>query len=286
MPTFTKSNPAAEEQRPVPHLFSHSLRALVRRASQGRLVYYSRLTPYNRIFREGVPILTYHKLERPPQGVRRKDLYVRPCLFKKQMEELWKEGFCTTHLRAQKNFAQPKNNRLVITFDDGSRTVFQHAMVPLWKLGFTAIQYLVTEHIGGRNEWDTLLGEVEDPLMDESQVRTWLSAGHKIGAHTLTHPHLTYLDRRQAREEIASSKKKLEDMFGVAVQHFCYPYGSWKVWVRDLVEEAGYKTAVTTDPGICHTNAIDPFILPRISVRQPPMNLRGLLDRLLSFLFL
>jgi len=246
-------------------------------------VYYSRLAPYNRIFREGMPILTYHKLGMPPQGVCRKDLYVQLPLFKRQMGELWKNGFCTTQLQGRENFIQPNNNRLIITFDDGSRTVFQHAMVPLRKLGFTAIQYLVAEHIGGRNEWDTSLGEVEDPLMDESQIRTWLSAGHEIGAHTLTHPHLTHLNRQQAREEITSSKKKLEDMFGIAVQHFCYPYGSWKEWVRDLVEEAGYKTAVTTSPGVC-TDVTDPFILPRISARQPPRNIRGLLDRLFLYL--
>ncbi|ALJ56568.1 Polysaccharide deacetylase [Candidatus Xiphinematobacter sp. Idaho Grape] len=250
---------------------------------QGRLVYYSRLATYNRIFQEGVPILTYHKLGTPPQGVRKKDLYVQLNLFRRQVEELWKEGFHTTQLQGHKDFTQPNNRRLVIAFDDGSRTVFQHAMVPLQKLGFTAIQYLVAGHIGGRNEWDTLLGEAEDPLMDESQVRTWLSAGHEIGAHTLTHPHLTHLGRRRAREEITSSKKKLEDMFGIAVQHFCYPYGSWKVWVRDLVEEAGYKTGVTTNPGIC-TNIMDPFTLPRIGVRQPPRNIRGLLDRLFLYL--
>lgn len=250
------------------------------RVFQRKLVYYARLAPYSYIFQEGVPILGYHKLGMPPRGVYRKSLYVQLHLFKQQMRELWKKGFSTTQLQAWASFTRPNDHQLVITFDDGSRTVFQYATELLRQLGFIAIQYLVTDYIGGKNVWDTFHGEVEDRLMDKNQVRIWLSAGHEIGAHTLTHPCLTHLSRQQAKEEISSSKKKLEDMFGVSVQHFCYPYGSWETWVRDLVEESGFRTAVTTDPGVC-TDITDPFILPRINVRSPPRNIQGWLDRIL-----
>ncbi len=47
--------------------------------------------------------------------------------------------------------------------------------------------------------------------------------GHQIGAHTRTHPVLTEIPAARAREEIAASKKALEDRFGFAVKHFCYP---------------------------------------------------------------
>jgi len=106
-------------------------------------------------------------------------------------------------------------------------------------------------------------------------VREWISAGHEIGSHSLTHPFLTRLTVEKAREEISASKKKLEDLFGKPIEHFCYPYGDWNETVRDLAQEAGYKTACTTDTGI--NGAEDsPFTLKRFTARYPSRNLKAL----------
>jgi len=75
--------------------------------------------------------------------------------------------------------------------------------------------------------------------------------------------------------EISASKKKLEDLFGVAIRHFCYPHGKWSPRVRDLVEEAGYETAVTLEFGI-NAEGRDPFTLRRIGVKHPSVSLRNL----------
>jgi len=115
--------------------------------------------------------------------------------------------------------------------------------------------------------------------MDDAQVLNWLAAGHQIGSHTRTHPWLTRLPRAAAREEIASSKKALEDRFSVAVEHFCYPYGDWNESVRDLVVAAGYKTACTTEPGV-NTAADSPFALKRFTARYPSRNLKAIWARL------
>jgi peptidoglycan/xylan/chitin deacetylase (PgdA/CDA1 family) len=118
-------------------------------------------------------------------------------------------------------------------------------------------------------------------LMDAAQVRDWLAAGHAIGSHSLTHARLTRLTVRDAREEIFASRKKLEDTFGVTVEHFCYPYGDWSEAVRDLVIEAGYRTACTTEFGV-NTPATPPYALRRITVRRPTRTFRTLKDRLLG----
>jgi peptidoglycan/xylan/chitin deacetylase (PgdA/CDA1 family) len=109
--------------------------------------------------------------------------------------------------------------------------------------------------------------------MDEAAVREWLSAGQKIGSHTKTHPWLTHISVAEAREEIRGSKKSLEDKFGVAIDHFCYPYGDWNESVRDLVVEAGYKTACTTTSGV-NTPADSSFELKRFTARYPSRKLR------------
>ena len=99
--------------------------------------------------------------------------------------------------------------------------------------------------------------------MDEAQVRQWLGGGHEIGSHSITHRNLRHLSPAEAREEIFGSKKSLEDRFGLPVQHFCYPYGSWNQAVRDLVCEAGYRTACTVRFGV-NGPSNSPYELRRI----------------------
>ena len=103
------------------------------------------------------------------------------------------------------------------------------------------------------------------------QVLEWLAAGHQIGSHTLDHPYLTRIPLAAAREQIAASRKKLEDRFGVAIEHFCYPYGDWNPAVGDLVAAAGYRTASTTDPG-ANRPSDSRFALKRFTVRYPTRN--------------
>jgi peptidoglycan/xylan/chitin deacetylase (PgdA/CDA1 family) len=247
----------------------------MKESSEKRLSY-SALRPFQKTFSEGVPILAFHKLGSLPAGVRMKSLYVEEGLFAWQMRELRRAGYLMESLDSWREFSGPNRDRAVLTFDDGSRTVFRHALPVLARHKFTAIQFLVANAIGGANHWDVRTrGEAPDALMDAVEVRDWLSSGQQIGAHSLTHPCLTAIPEAQAREEIYASKKKLEDLFGVSVRHFSYPYGKWSRRMRDLVEGAGYTTAVTLDFGI-NAEVRDPFALRRIGAKHPSRRFRNL----------
>jgi peptidoglycan/xylan/chitin deacetylase (PgdA/CDA1 family) len=241
---------------------------------------YHTLKPFAELFQSGVPVLMYHKISAPPPKARLRGLYVRPERFARQMTELREAGFVSCRPGEARMNGESKH-RLALTFDDGFRNVLEHALEPLAASGFTAIQFLVANFIGRLNQWEVREGEVEEPLMDATQVKDWLAAGHRIGSHSLSHPYLTRLSRRDAREEIITSKKKLEDTFGVAVEDFCYPYGNWNENVRALVVEAGYKTACAADFGV-NTSSISPFSLRRIIVRHPTRSLKVLKARLLG----
>jgi peptidoglycan/xylan/chitin deacetylase (PgdA/CDA1 family) len=239
--------------------------------------YYSALAAFRTLFDQGNPILTYHKLGPRPRRVRLKGLYMSGRLFTRQLEELQLAGFATGALESCAGPIATK--RTVITFDDGYTNVLRYGLEPLAAAGFKAIQFLVADLLGKYNIWDVPQGEAPEPMMDAAQVRAWLAAGHDIGSHTLSHPFLTKLPPAQAREEIMASRKKLEDLFGRPVAHFCYPYGDWNESVRDLVQAAGYKTACTTDPGV--NQATDsPFTLKRFTARYPSRSLKALWSRL------
>jgi peptidoglycan/xylan/chitin deacetylase (PgdA/CDA1 family) len=236
--------------------------------------YYTRLAPFAETFLGGQPILTWHHVGRRPRGARLKGLYVSPGLFARQLAELKRAGFHTpAFARATAGGVNPERN-VFLTFDDGFRDVFEHALPILREHGFRAMLFLVADFIGKTNEWQQRAGDVVEPLMDEAQIREWLAAGHEIGSHTRTHPHLTRLPPEEAREEIVASKKKLEDRFGVAVEHFCYPYGDWNPAVRDLVAAAGYRSACTTEPGV-NWDEGSALALRRFTARYPTRRLKA-----------
>jgi peptidoglycan/xylan/chitin deacetylase (PgdA/CDA1 family) len=237
--------------------------------------YYSKLGPFRALFETGNPIITYHKLGPRPGRVRLKGLYLEKGLFARQMEELREAGFKNGSLSSCAGAGTER--KAVITFDDGYVNVLQYGLDALTEARFTAIQFLPANLLGKCNEWDVSLGEAPEPIMDPSQVREWISAGHQIGSHSLTHPYLTQLSQAQAREEITASRKKLEDLFGQRIEHFCYPYGDWNEEVADLVKAAGYTTACTTDSGL-NGPASPVFALKRFTARYPSRNIKRVLS--------
>jgi peptidoglycan/xylan/chitin deacetylase (PgdA/CDA1 family) len=216
-----------------------------------------------RLYRQGLPVLTYHKIAPPPPQTRDPFLYHSPRRFDAQLETLRHHGYTSTSLTKALPSAGNSERKVVITFDDGCCNVLEHGLGPLARHQFHAIQFLVAASLGGTNEWDVAKGDSPERLMDEAQVRDWLAAGHEIGSHSATHPNLRHLSTAEAREEIFASKKSLEDRFGREVRHFCYPYGSWNPAVRDLVAEAGYQTACTMRFGV-NPAGTSPFELRRI----------------------
>lgn len=242
-------------------------------------IYFAELEPFRGVFRGGIPILCYHKVARKPRRAVFRSIYINPGLFASQMRQLRSAGFRSATLGEV--MSTRSEAAAVLTFDDGSLSVWRNALGSLADCGFKAINYLVSDRIGGINDWDTAKGEIPDALMDDAHVREWMAAGHEIGAHTRTHPRLSRIPLKQAREEIFGSKKSLEDRFGVPIRHFCYPYGDCSPGVRDLVQEAGYATAVTLVPGVCRAGA-DPLLLPRLGARAHSLNFRNLFTRLLG----
>jgi peptidoglycan/xylan/chitin deacetylase (PgdA/CDA1 family) len=249
---------------------------VARDASSKTPPYYTGLAPFRVLFGQGNPILTYHKLGSRPPRARLKGLYVSRKLFIRQLQELRAAGFTSGLL--EECAGPSRSQRIVITFDDGYVNVLRHGLEPLANTGFKAIQFLVANLMGKHNEWDVPAGEVPEPMMDVAQVRDWIAAGHEIGSHTLTHPWLTRLSLAAAREEVSSSRKRLEDTFGKPIRHFCYPYGDWNAEVRDLVAEAGYATACTTEPGV-NTPTDSPLALKRITARYASRNLKAIWSR-------
>ena len=216
-----------------------------------------------RLMQRGRVVYCYHKIGQPPTATLDPFLYVSPSRFDEQLGQLHNQGYKTASLAELTDGKGMDGRKAIITFDDGCTDVLEHGLEILARHKFRAIQFLVSGFLGKRNQWDIEKGDVPEQLMDEAQVTEWLEAGHEIGSHSATHRNLRHLSEPEALVEIRDSKKALEDRFGIAVEHFCYPYGSWNPRLSQLVQEAGYRTGCTMDFGV-NDSPVRKFELRRI----------------------
>ncbi|WP_158623323.1 polysaccharide deacetylase family protein [Corallococcus sp. CA053C] len=75
-----------------------------------------------------------------------------------------------------------------------------------------------------------------------AQVRAFQDAGHEIGGHTLTHPHLTQLSADEQRREICNDRVALLNA-GFRVTSFAYPFGDKDSTTRQIVKDCNYNSA-------------------------------------------
>jgi peptidoglycan/xylan/chitin deacetylase (PgdA/CDA1 family) len=98
-------------------------------------------------------------------------------------------------------------------------------------------------------------------------AREMAANGMEFGAHTRTHPILSRVeDEAGLRDEIAGSKRRIEQALGRPVAHFCYPNGrpeDISEAAAACVREAGFETAVVTEAGF-NSRGDDLFRLKRI----------------------
>jgi peptidoglycan/xylan/chitin deacetylase (PgdA/CDA1 family) len=92
-------------------------------------------------------------------------------------------------------------------------------------------------------------------------------AGIEIGAHTASHPLLTYEDDATVEYELLSSKRTLEGKLNKPVRAFTYPNGDWNARVRGWVVRTGYAIAFTTRPKWCRSGQ-DPYAIGRIIIHD------------------
>jgi len=87
-----------------------------------------------------------------------------------------------------------------------------------------------------------ILGEVAQKY--PSLVKKIAENGHEIGSHGFSHKQIFKLNQNQFRDEIATSKKLLEDITGQAVLGYRSPAFSVMPetkWALDVLAEEGYR---------------------------------------------
>jgi peptidoglycan/xylan/chitin deacetylase (PgdA/CDA1 family) len=179
-----------------------------------------------------VPILLYHHVAlHQSENL----YYVSPNAFELQMYLLHEWGCQTISVEllvnAIRQGADLPPKPIILTFDDGSETVYMTALPIMQKYNFTGTAYIVYNYVGIRN------------FMDADQIRGLHASGWEIGSHSLSHTDLTERSDRQM-DEIVESRRKLRALLGVPILSFSYPFGAYDESSVFYAHSAGYIAAM------------------------------------------
>jgi peptidoglycan/xylan/chitin deacetylase (PgdA/CDA1 family) len=225
--------------------------------------------------RETPLVLMYHGVADAPEDPNY--LFVSPARFAEQMAWLHRRGLRGVSITALVDAMRAGRQRglVGITFDDGYVSVLDTAVPELARYGFGATAYIISDRLGGTNEWDD--GPTW-PLLSADGVRELAAAGIEIGSHAATHMRLAGVGPERLSAEVHESRASLTALLGTEIRGFAYPYGSMDAAARRAVREAGYDHACAVEASKAE---IGLMALPRIYVGQQDDAMRIAAKRLL-----
>jgi peptidoglycan/xylan/chitin deacetylase (PgdA/CDA1 family) len=174
---------------------------------------------------------------------------------------------------------------VLVTFDDGYRSVFEMARPTLHRYRIPAAVFVCSDPVkeqrlfwfdavgraAGEDAVDAVrvlpdderraaAGACEakaaagDPLapMTPDQIRQLADEGFAIGAHTASHAPLAHSSPALQHEELESSRTTLESWTGQRVDALAYPWGASRIDYTPetvaIADRLGFTTAFTTKP--------------------------------------
>jgi peptidoglycan/xylan/chitin deacetylase (PgdA/CDA1 family) len=206
-----------------------------------------------------IPILTYHRFGKNCRSV----LCTSASVFDFQMRYLKKNGYRVITPEELLAFLEyrhsiPKKS-VMITMDDGYRSVYEIAYPILKKYGFTATVFIYTNYVG-----------VSGSAITWDQLREMKANGFTIGSHTMFHSDLTKRNKGETeleflsriKKELHGSKKIIDKKMGQKTYFLAYPFGNYDQRAIEIARQAGYKMAMSVKRGG------NPFFANPLSLRR------------------
>ncbi len=196
-----------------------------------------------------VSVLGYHDFsETQPETAMR----IRTSKFRRQMETIRQLGIKVITLDDfiawKKGERDIPKKAVLITLDDGWKSVYTDAYPILKEFGYPYTLYLYKNYVDGGGKALTL------PMINEM-----IKNGATIGSHSVSHPYpITVKSFRKKgpqaydaylRKEMGESKRFLEDKFPVKATTYSYPGGFYTEEMLTLGQEFGYTHMFTVLPG-------------------------------------
>lgn len=193
-----------------------------------------------------VPILCYHRV-----GPRAALMVMPRETFAAQMEYLARHRYNVIRLADLPDFLSGKRalppRAVIITFDDGHVSSYQHAYPVLKQYGFPATFFLYTDFLGAAEglNWVQINEMARSGLIDfQSHSKTHLNLVVRLPGES----DQRYSERIQA--ELRVPRELIERNVPEAkVTHYAFPYGDANSTVLERLPQTGHQLGLTVNPG-------------------------------------
>jgi peptidoglycan/xylan/chitin deacetylase (PgdA/CDA1 family) len=149
------------------------------------------------------------------------------------------------------------SNTISLTFDDGYQDTLD-IVAPILQENNVPFTVFVTPEFVKSNNRKYLN---KNTLQQLSQYNNC-----HIGAHGFSHVRLTECSQKKLYNELTKSKLWLEDLLQKPVETMSYPHGAVDRYVRDAVEDTGYKVAASSRPGGNCPDVVDKLWMNRTDI--------------------
>lgn len=222
----------------------------------------------------GLPVLTYHHILRDEENTRFRHTSTTTSVraFNNQMTWLRDRGYSTLTMYQLEGYVRNKMNlparAVVITFDDGLKSVSRYAYPVLKQYGMKATAFIISSRIKGRpQKWDpkSLQFMSVSELNGIRDVFDFQSHTHFL--HRVDGYHRPILLSRSHHNilfDFERSRRALAQ-FNPHVLYLSYPFGGYNATAVNAAEEAGFHLAVTTVKGKVKPGD-NPFLLKRLYI--------------------
>ena len=193
-------------------------------------------------------LLAYHGVAPRAPELDPHNLSVTPAAFRAQVELLIDAGFeivTVADLAERAAGGRPPAGLAALSFDDGMDNNHSVLLPILREYGIPATVYVTTGIIGQPNPW--LAPGTDARMMTEPELADLVAAGVELGAHTVTHPDMSLLDRAGCLREMTESRRALQERFDVPALTFAYPFCRYGPDAVAAARDAGFVAAVTCE---------------------------------------
>ena len=203
-------------------------------------------------------ILTFHSVD--PSG---SVLSIAPEQLRSLVAAIKRSGHRIVPLRDLLD-SPAEARQIALTFDDGMRSLHEHALPVLRDEEAPATVFLTSDYVGRNNRWPSLPEQAPTmAMMSWGEVEELHAAGWMVEAHTAAHPDLRRLSDAAIREEFERGDRAIQQRLGYRPEIFAYPYGYWDARVR-AIAAGRYRYSLTARMGTLRASVADPHRIPRL----------------------
>jgi peptidoglycan/xylan/chitin deacetylase (PgdA/CDA1 family) len=207
----------------------------------------------------------YHRL----RNAARDPFGVTPDAFEQQMAWLAECGLVLSlaavreHIEGRRSLAR---GGVLVTIDDGYRDLYSVGLPILRRHHIPAVAFVTVGQLEERGlQCDA---DAADAHLSWTELAELLDGGVTVASHGWDHVSLAQLDAPQLSEQIARSRRELEQRLGITVDAFAYPFGTqrdFNLATERALVDAGYRLAFTAQHGAVR-RAANRYALPRVKV--------------------